>query len=71
VFQDSEIAAGRMVPLETFLKASPSLYDKHWLALPWQMMHWGFQHLGFVSRPVGRSNTGSYVVTANLEVKPS
>jgi charged multivesicular body protein 7 len=62
------LAAGEMIPLTQFLKATQSIYHKSWGSIPWAVTGWALRQIGLTGGPGDRMPKGQVVVVVqNLE----
>lgn len=63
------LAEKELVPLQNFLKAKESIYNKQWGLSPWAVASWVFRQLGVTDSLQGsdRVPRGQLVVIANVE----
>ncbi|KAM3466237.1 hypothetical protein MY5147_000772 [Beauveria neobassiana] len=63
------IAASAMFPVQTFLQAQQSLFQKSWSGVPWAIMGWTLRQMGLVDPARGddRLPKGQYVLLENVE----
>ncbi|KAI7343476.1 hypothetical protein KC354_g15633 [Hortaea werneckii] len=45
---DEAVRKKELIPWKEFLEAKESIYAKHWLPTPWQVMSWGLRQLGVI-----------------------
>lgn len=59
-----------MVPLQDFLHATSSTYNRTWRFRPWGLFSWGMKLFDFVSGASAdeRLRVGQYVLVHNVEV---
>ena len=59
-----------MIPLQTFLTESKSIYDKSWSAQSRWLISWGLKRLGLAVSPSSKDRLvrGQFVVASSLEV---
>ncbi|KAI0466006.1 Snf7-domain-containing protein [Xylaria cf. heliscus] len=67
VLQDA-LAAGEMIPLPNFLRATQSIYHKSWGTIPWAVAGWALRQVGLTGGPGDSMPKGQVVVMQNLEV---
>ncbi|TPX15044.1 uncharacterized protein E0L32_004874 [Thyridium curvatum] len=59
-----------LIPLQDFLKAKESIYQRSWTSLPWNVVSWGLRQLGLTGGVSGGDDKlpgGQFVVLANVE----
>ncbi|KAH8709538.1 Uncharacterized protein HC256_009457 [Beauveria bassiana] len=63
------IAASVMFPVQTFLQAQQSVFQKSWSGVPWAIMGWTLRQMGLVDPARGddRLPKGQYVLLENVE----
>ncbi|PQK13888.1 hypothetical protein BB8028_0004g08190 [Beauveria bassiana] len=63
------IAASAMFPVQTFLQAQQSVFQKSWSGVPWAIMGWTLRQMGLVDPARGddRLPKGQYVLLENVE----
>ncbi|KAM3507365.1 hypothetical protein MY10362_001818 [Beauveria mimosiformis] len=63
------IAASAMFPVQTFLQAQQSVFQKSWSGVPWAIMGWTLRQIGLVDPARGddRLPNGQYVLLENVE----
>ncbi|RMZ18441.1 hypothetical protein D0862_00257 [Hortaea werneckii] len=66
---DEAVRKKELIPLKEFLEAKESIYAKHWLPTPWQVMSWGLRQLGVIGGDSSEDKLvkGEFVIMANLE----
>ncbi|KAI7223162.1 hypothetical protein KC333_g601 [Hortaea werneckii] len=66
---DEAVRKKEIIPLKEFLEAKESIYAKHWLPTPWQVMTWGLRQLGVIGGESSEDKLvqGEFVIMANLE----
>ncbi|SLM33997.1 Snf7 [Lasallia pustulata] len=66
---DEAISQRRMVPLQDFLHATSSTYNRTWRFRPWGLFSWGMKLFDFVSGASAdeRLRVGQYVLVHNVE----
>lgn len=66
---DEAVRKKELTPLKEFLEAKESIYAKHWLPTPWQVMSWGLRQLGVIGGDSSEDKLvrGEFVIMANLE----
>ncbi|KAI6900326.1 hypothetical protein KC318_g11999 [Hortaea werneckii] len=66
---DEAVRKKELIPLKEFLEAKESIYAKHWLPTPWQVMSWGLRQLGVIGGESSEDKLvkGEFVIMANLE----
>ncbi|MCJ1481694.1 hypothetical protein MMC06_001853 [Schaereria dolodes] len=66
---DEAISEGIMIPLQTFLTESKSIYDKSWSAQSRWLISWGLKRLGLAVSPSSKDRLvrGQFVVASSLE----
>ncbi|KAI1740192.1 Snf7-domain-containing protein [Xylaria scruposa] len=62
------VAAGEMIPLPHFLRATQSIYHKSWGSIPWAVAGWALRQVGLTGGPGDSMPKGQMVVLQNLEV---
>ncbi|KAH7035792.1 Snf7-domain-containing protein [Microdochium trichocladiopsis] len=66
------VGTGEMLPLQQFLKAQQSIYQKSWGSIPLNVLSWGLRQVGVLGAPgTGRGSDkiphGQFVLLPNLE----
>ncbi|KAJ3473379.1 hypothetical protein NLG97_g10336 [Lecanicillium saksenae] len=63
------IAANAMFPVQTFLQAQQSVFQKSWSGVPWAIMGWTLRTIGVVDPSKGDDTLpkGQYVLLENVE----
>ncbi|KAJ2983734.1 hypothetical protein NQ176_g492 [Zarea fungicola] len=63
------IAANAMFPVQTFLQAQQSVFQKSWSGVPWAIMGWTLRTMGLVDPSKGDDTLpkGQYVLLENVE----
>lgn len=66
---DEAVRKKELIPLKEFSEAKESIYAKHWLPTPWQVMSWGLRQLGVIGGESSEDKLvkGEFVIMANLE----
>lgn len=67
---DEAVRRKELIPVKEFLEAKESIYAKHWLPTPWQVMSWGLRQLGVIGGDSSEDKLvrGEFVIMDNLEV---
>ena len=62
-----------MIPLQEFLDAPTSIYNRSWSIRPWWLISWSLKQLGLFEKhaTLGKLPTARYVVVPNVEVRRS
>ncbi|KAJ6780471.1 hypothetical protein PWT90_01837 [Aphanocladium album] len=63
------VAANAMFPVQTFLQAQQSVFQKSWSGVPWAIMGWTLRTIGVVDPSKGDDTLpkGQYVLLENVE----
>ncbi|KXJ89171.1 Snf7-domain-containing protein [Microdochium bolleyi] len=66
------VGTGEMMPVQQFLKATQSIYQRTWGSVPLNVLSWGLRQVGVLGAPgTGRGSdkipNGQFVVLSNLE----
>ncbi|KAI6846444.1 hypothetical protein KC332_g3743 [Hortaea werneckii] len=66
---DEAVRRKELIPVKEFLEAKESIYAKHWLPTPWQVMSWGLRQLGVIGGDSSEDKLvrGEFVIMDNLE----
>lgn len=58
-----------MIPLENYLAAKESIYQRSWAISPWQILSWGLRQAGLTGEHSGEDKVpvGKLVIVSNLE----
>ncbi|KAI7284754.1 hypothetical protein KC345_g2105 [Hortaea werneckii] len=66
---DEAVRKKELIPVKDFLEAKESIYAKHWLPTPWQVMSWGLRQLGVIGGDSSEDKLvrGEFVIMDNLE----
>lgn len=68
---DEAVRRKELIPVREFLDARESVYARHWLPTPWQVVSWGLRQLGVMGGEGAEDRLvrGDFVVMAHVEVR--
>jgi charged multivesicular body protein 7 len=62
------VANKHLVTLKDFSSSTRSIFASSWVALPWQLISWGFRQVGLGGASDDRLSKERLVIVANVQV---